>query len=82
MGQERQDGKMPGETVAAEQVKPTSEESRIRLRAHEIWVAEGKPDGRALDHWLRARWEVETAPDPKGPIERLEGYVKQSGKSS
>ncbi len=45
---------------------------RIRQRAHEIWIEEGKPEGRALDHWLRARWELENAPDPKAEVERLE----------
>jgi hypothetical protein len=34
-------------------------ESRIRDRAHAIWVEEGRPDGKAIDHWLRARWELE-----------------------
>jgi hypothetical protein len=42
------------------------------MRAHEIWVEEGRPDGRALDHWLRARWELEPAPDPKAELLRLE----------
>jgi hypothetical protein len=27
----------------------------IRPIAHHIWVTEGHPDGRALDHWLEAR---------------------------
>jgi Protein of unknown function (DUF2934) len=34
-------------------------EDRIRERAHLIWVDEGGPHGRDLDHWLRAKWEVE-----------------------
>jgi hypothetical protein len=34
-------------------------DDRVRERAHQIWVEEGKPDGRALDHWLRAKWEFE-----------------------
>ena len=31
------------------------DEAEVRKRAHTIWDAEGRPDGRALDHWLRAR---------------------------
>jgi hypothetical protein len=27
----------------------------IRPIAHKIWIIEGQPDGRALDHWLEAR---------------------------
>ncbi|HXZ14576.1 MAG TPA: DUF2934 domain-containing protein [Roseiarcus sp.] len=36
---------------------PTEEE--VRERAHEIWLAEGKPEGREVDHWMRARRELE-----------------------
>lgn len=30
----------------------------IRQRAYQIWEEEGRPDGRALDHWLRAKDEI------------------------
>jgi hypothetical protein len=33
------------------------DELEIRKRAHAIWEAEGRPLGRELDHWLRARLE-------------------------
>ena len=33
-------------------------EERIRARAHEIWIEEGHPDGRHLDHWQRAEKEL------------------------
>lgn len=29
-------------------------EERIRERAHRIWEEEGRPEGRAHEHWLRA----------------------------
>ena len=32
---------------------------RIRERAYMIWERDGKPDGHALAHWVRARSEVE-----------------------
>jgi hypothetical protein len=35
------------------------DESRVRARAHAIWIQEGKPEGRDVEHWLRARWELE-----------------------
>jgi len=47
-------------------------EDTIRERAHAIWVDEGRPDGHALDHWLRARWELEQAPGPKAALNELE----------
>jgi hypothetical protein len=31
------------------------DEERIRQKAHEIWVAEGRPDGRHEEHWQMAR---------------------------
>lgn len=33
-------------------------ERRVRDRAHEIWLREGKPDGQAEIHWALAREEV------------------------
>ncbi len=48
------------------------EAGRAGPEPDQIWEEEGKPDGRALDHWLRARWELENAPDPKAELERLE----------
>ena len=48
------------------------EEHRIRLRAYEIWEEQGRPKGRDVDHWTRAKWEIEHASEPDGRIERLE----------
>jgi hypothetical protein len=31
---------------------------RVRSKAYEIWEHEGKPDSRALDHWLEAERQV------------------------
>jgi len=33
-------------------------EERVRQRAHDIWVGEGKPDGRADEHWALAREQI------------------------
>jgi hypothetical protein len=30
----------------------------IRERAYALWEAEGRPEGRALEHWRRAEREV------------------------
>ncbi|GGE09098.1 hypothetical protein GCM10011390_30240 [Aureimonas endophytica] len=29
----------------------------IRSRAHQLWLHEGQPEGRALEHWLTAQRE-------------------------
>jgi hypothetical protein len=34
----------------------------IRLRAYEIWIREGQPEGRELEHWLQARREILGSP--------------------
>jgi hypothetical protein len=34
-------------------------EDRIRRRAHELWESEGKPSGRATDHWTEAKRQLE-----------------------
>lgn len=34
------------------------QEERIRLRAYEIWEREGRPEGREVEHWERARSEI------------------------
>ncbi|CAD5291522.1 conserved hypothetical protein [Bosea sp. 62] len=31
---------------------------KIELRAYEIWVHEGCPEGHDLEHWLRAESEI------------------------
>jgi hypothetical protein len=39
----------------------------LRSRAHEIWMNEGCPDGRALEHWLEARREERRVVDGAQP---------------
>ena len=38
-------------------------DDKIRERAYLIWGNEGHPHRRELDHWLRAKWELEREPD-------------------
>ena len=32
---------------------------RVRERAYQIWIEEGRPEGRDREHWFRAEREVE-----------------------
>lgn len=43
---------------------PVLTEDMIRERAHHIWEREGRPEGRAEEHWQMARSElaIQTAP--------------------
>ena len=40
-------------------------EEAIRMRSYEIWEREGRPDGKAVQHWLAARMELEA--ETSGP---------------
>jgi hypothetical protein len=35
-----------------------AQEEWIRQRAYQLWEEEGRPGGRALDHWLKAKDEL------------------------
>ncbi len=39
--------------------KQDESEHRIRVRAYKIWEFEGRPEGRADEHWHAARAELE-----------------------
>ena len=43
---------------AARESSATPDQTEIALRAWEIWQREGCPEGRDLDHWLRAEQEL------------------------
>ena len=34
-------------------------EEAVRQRSYQIWLREGCPDGSSVDHWCRARAELE-----------------------
>ncbi len=40
-------------------MKRAPTEAEVRERAHAIWLADGMPEGREVDHWMRARRELE-----------------------
>ncbi len=44
---------------AEEVMKRAPTEDEVAKRAHEIWLAGGMPIGREVDHWMRARRELE-----------------------
>ena len=34
-------------------------EAEIEQRAYEIWEREGRPEGRHVEHWMQAQWELQ-----------------------
>jgi hypothetical protein len=54
-------------------VQPDEREQRIRMRAHQLWEQEGRPDGQSERHWETARLliAIEDNPDAEQvPLER------------
>jgi Protein of unknown function (DUF2934) len=45
-------------------------ESQTRNRAYAIWEAEGRPEGRAVDHWLAAEAECQRTPRRSARVSR------------
>jgi hypothetical protein len=43
-------------------------DARIRSRAYAIWEAEGRPVGRAAEHWSRALREIEASDPPPADV--------------
>jgi hypothetical protein len=62
-------------------------ETRVKARAHQIWEAEGRPDGRESDHWEQAEREIseedgaETNPERKAEIEHADAFSVAFGRS-
>lgn len=48
-------------SASAASATDLSSGNAVRMRAYEIWLNEGRPEGRALEHWLLAEREL-TAP--------------------
>ena len=50
-------GNTPGVGVPGSRTNPFSAQEEIRQRAEKFWEEEGRPEGRADDHWHRAEAE-------------------------
>ena len=60
-----QDGRMGSSSLGSDPSNnlgrgtPGDREDRIRQRAHELWEQEGRPDGRAQQHWEHAAQDLD-----------------------
>jgi Protein of unknown function (DUF2934) len=54
----------------------TDSNTKIEKRAHELWEAEGCPEGRELDFWLQAERELAVAPKA-APAGSSDGETEQ-----
>ena len=53
---------VPADIPAAVAGSDGHKDDQTRERAYLVWVDEGRPQGRELDHWLRAKWSLSTSP--------------------
>lgn len=53
--------------------------TEIQKRAYEIWEDEGRPEGRADEHWLRAEHELRSGTDDE--LRLAEGEISSLGES-
>jgi Protein of unknown function (DUF2934) len=51
-------------------------EEAVRWRSYEIWVREGQPEGKSLDHWLRAKAELQADQPAMPRPPTFEYYMK------
>ena len=55
----------------------------LRMRAYDIWIAEGCPEGGEKDHWERAAAEIEASESEKTcKFSRREGTRGQRGSTA
>ena len=47
-------------------------EERVRRRAHQLWIEQGYPSGREIDHWTQAEREINAAYSEDGNLRPLE----------
>src|SRR5260370_40748375 len=61
--------KVESEAAGSEEVKPVSinESCKIAERAYLLWEQAGRPEGKALEHWLQAEDERSTEPSAETP---------------
>lgn len=57
-------------------------ENEIRAIAYQVWEGEGRPEGRGLDHWLKAEaiWEARQRKQASVPQSPLPGQSPRGPK--
>jgi hypothetical protein len=50
----------------------SQDEEALRARAYFLWLAEGRPDDRGIDHWLQAESAIDPAADRTSEVAKAE----------
>jgi len=56
----------------------TELQERIRAKAHQLWEEEGRPEGREMDHWDKARILVAIEDDRTGLIPVMQARPEEA----
>ncbi|WP_448204362.1 DUF2934 domain-containing protein [Azospirillum sp. sgz302134] len=48
------------------------DDPRVRERAYALWEQEGRPEGRHIEHWLRATREIAEEDTALGPYDGIQ----------
>ena len=59
MAKQSRNGKTRKADPPVSEAVTAATDEEVRKRAHAIWVEEGMPERREVDHWMRARRELE-----------------------
>ena len=57
----------------AQENQTNPSEDEIRIRSYLIWEREGRPDGKAAEHWQRAKAELDAEFEAEWRAASLEG---------
>lgn len=57
---------------------PETTIEQIRQRAHELWEAAGRPEGREQEFWYQAERELKTGDTPVNPDEKSDTFLEWS----
>jgi hypothetical protein len=52
-----------GDTVTPMQEHESDDREALRVRAYFLWLAEGRPEDRHVEHWLEAESSLQPAED-------------------
>ena len=77
--------KTKGTAGNASTTNPTMQvkDDAIRDRAYQIWEAEQRPEGKEMEHWLRAEAEVRGASEaPKPAVKQTLSASRKAGSRS
>lgn len=60
----------------------TNDQEKIRQLAYDLWIADGRPEGREVEFWLRAESQILASAKPSGGKEKALKADKPAAKKA